>query len=305
MDSADDQQLDEPAPPRSRLERTRLQAAELQQRGQRLADRAQEERRRHSSLDAVFEMADRDSEVGGGIIAGALAYRLFIWLLPLALVLIAGLGFAADASSESPEEAANSVGLAAFVSSSVASASNSSARWYALLVGIPVLVWTTRSLLRILIGAHRLVWTDVRAAAPKPTLVGTFQLLALVLAFYVVSGMAAFVRAKSAGVFGLPVTLLATLPYAGLWLLISIRMPHRGARWLDLVPGALLFGLGVEVLHFVAAYVLGPLAISKRGTYGALGIAAALLFGMYLTSRLVVAAAVMNATLWERRARAG
>jgi membrane protein len=305
VDSADDQQLDEPAPPRSRLERTRLQAAELQQRGQRLADRAQEERRRHSSLDAVFDMADRDSEVGGGIIAGALAYRLFIWLLPLALVLIAGLGFAADASSESPEEAANSVGLAAFVSSSVASASNSSARWYALLVGIPVLVWTTRSLLRILIGAHRLIWTDVRAAAPKPTLVGTFQLLALVLAFYVVSGMAAFVRAKAAGVLGLPVTLLATLPYAGLWLLISIRMPHRGARWLDLVPGALLFGLGVEVLHFVAVYVLGPLAISKRGTYGALGIAAALLFGLYLTSRLVVAAAVMNATLWERRARAG
>ena len=39
-------------------------------------------------------MVERDSEVGGGIIAGALAYRLFIWLLPLALVAVAGLGFA-------------------------------------------------------------------------------------------------------------------------------------------------------------------------------------------------------------------
>ena len=37
-------------------------------------------------------MADRDADVGGGIIAGALAYRLFIWLLPFALVLVAGLG---------------------------------------------------------------------------------------------------------------------------------------------------------------------------------------------------------------------
>ena len=36
--------------------------------------------------------------------AGALAYRLFIWLLPLALVTVAGLGFAAEANSETPEE---------------------------------------------------------------------------------------------------------------------------------------------------------------------------------------------------------
>ena len=64
----------------------------------------------HRSVDAVFEMVERDGDVGGGIIAGALAYRLFIWLLPLALVAVAGLGFAADASSDSPEEAADSWG---------------------------------------------------------------------------------------------------------------------------------------------------------------------------------------------------
>ena len=56
-------------------------------------------------------MVDRDGEVGGGIIAGALAYRLFIWLLPLTLVAVAGLGIAADASSESPGRAAGSLGL--------------------------------------------------------------------------------------------------------------------------------------------------------------------------------------------------
>jgi len=50
-------------------------------------------------------MIDRDGEVAGGILAGALAYRLFIWLLPLALIAVAGLGFAADVASESPEDA--------------------------------------------------------------------------------------------------------------------------------------------------------------------------------------------------------
>jgi hypothetical protein len=81
--------------PVSRRERTRQWAAERRANAERLAERAQAERGRHRSVDAVFEMADRDSEVGGGIIAGALAYRLFIWLLPLALVAVAGLGIAA------------------------------------------------------------------------------------------------------------------------------------------------------------------------------------------------------------------
>ena len=40
--------------------------------------RAQAEREHHSSLDAVFEIVDADVEVGGGIIAGALSFRLFL-----------------------------------------------------------------------------------------------------------------------------------------------------------------------------------------------------------------------------------
>ena len=72
----------------------------IQARARELAARAEAERRRHESVDVVFEVVDRDVETGGGIIAGALAYRLFIWLLPAVLVAVAGLGFAADAGRE-------------------------------------------------------------------------------------------------------------------------------------------------------------------------------------------------------------
>jgi uncharacterized BrkB/YihY/UPF0761 family membrane protein len=282
---------------------TRGWAASLRADAERLAQRAQVERGRHRSVDAAFEMVERDADVGGGIIAGALAYRLFIWLLPLALIVVAGLGFAADASSESPEEAAESLGLEGLVSHSIANAANSPNRWYALLIGIPILVWTTRSLLRVLIGAHRLVWTDVRAAAPKPKLVPALRLLVLLLCFGVVSTAASALRAWSPGP-GVLATLLALLAYAGLWLLVSVRLPHRDAEWTALIPGALLFGLGLALFHIVIAYVITPWALAKQGTYGALGVAAALLLGLFLISKLVVAAAVVNATLWERRAKA-
>jgi uncharacterized BrkB/YihY/UPF0761 family membrane protein len=287
--------------PASRIGRARARAIVVQAQA---TERAHVERQRHSSVDAIFEMVDHDSEVGGGIMAGALAYRLFIWLLPLALVLVAGLGVAANASSSSPEQMADSMGLAGFVSSSVAGAANSPARWYALLIGIPILVFTTRSVLRTLIVAHRLVWTDLRAAVPKPRLGVTLQLLAALLGLFVVSASATAAKASSVGA-GILALLLIPFPYAALWLLISVRLPHRDAPWRALIPGALCFGVGIEVLHAVSTYVIAPQASSKHGTYGALGVAAALLLALYLISRLAVATAVVNATLWRRRSRPG
>ena len=289
----------EPAP---RRERTRSWAARVRERSQRLADRAQAERELHGSVDAVFDMVDRDSEVGGGIIAGALAYRLFIWLLPLALVAVVGLGIAADASSGSPGDAAKSLGVEGLVSNSIANAAESPKRWYALLIGIPLLVWATRGVLRVLIGAHRLVWGDPRASVPKPTFVAAFRLLVLMLSFGAVSTFVSALRAWSE-LPGLLGTLAAVVPYAGLWLLIMLQLPHRGTDWIALVPGAVLFGVGTEVLNIVVAYVITPYALAKEGTYGALGIAAALLVGLFLISRVAVAAAILNATLWERQRR--
>lgn len=292
-----------PGTPGSRLDRTRRRSAALQKRAARLSERAAVERSRHASLDAAYDMVDRDGEVGGGIIAGALAYRLFIWLLPLALVLVAGLGIAADAASSSPEGAGRTLGLAGLVSGSVAAAASDSARWYALLVGVPALLFATRSVLRVLIGAHRLVWTDVRDAAPRPTPAATLRLLALLLALFAVSVIASAARAWAGGP-GIGVSLALVAPYAAVWLLVSVRLPHRRAPWRALVPGAAVFGLGVELLQLAIAYVIAPMALDKQGTYGALGLAASVLLGLFLFSRLVVAGAVVNATLWERRLRA-
>lgn len=155
-------------------------------------------------------------------------------------------------------------------------------------------------MLRVLIGAHRLVWTDDRTAAPKPKLVPSLRLLALFFCFGVVSAAASALRAWSTGP-GVLATLVALVPYAGLWLLVTVRLPHRDVPWTALLPGAAVFALGLELLHAVIVYVITPWALAKQGTYGALGVAAALLVGLFLISRLMVAAAIVNATLWERR----
>jgi membrane protein len=102
---------------------------------------------------------------------------------------------------------------------------------------------------------------------------------------------------------GVVASLIVVAPYAGIWLLVSLRLPHRGVPWRELIPGAVLFAVGADLIQIGAAYVLGPMALSKQGTYGALGIAAALLLGLFLLGRAIVAAAELNATLAERQAR--
>ena len=100
-------------------------------------------------------------------------------------------------------------------------------------------------------------------------------------------------------------TIAVAAGFAGVWLLISLRLPHRGAHWTALVPGALAFGLGLGVIQLFAIYLLAPYALAQQGTYGVLGLAAALLLGLFVIGRLIVAAAEINATLWQREARKG
>jgi uncharacterized BrkB/YihY/UPF0761 family membrane protein len=156
---------------------------------------------------------------------------------------------------------------------------------------------------RVLIGSHRLVWGDVRDATPKPTLLDTAKLLGIIAAYFVLAGFASWARARSPA-WGLVATIVLVVGFSALWLWASNRLPHRDAGWIDLLPGAVAVGVGIGILQVVAAYLLGPYAVEKQGTYGALGISAALLLGLWALGRLLIGGAEINATLWERKSRA-
>src|SRR6476620_5893251 len=76
-----------------------------------LRARVETARNHHASLDLGFSIVERDSSIGGGLLAGALAYRLFVLLLPSALLFVSGLGLYAGAVDKSPSTAARDAGL--------------------------------------------------------------------------------------------------------------------------------------------------------------------------------------------------
>jgi membrane protein len=285
-----------------RRARLRQRREALQGRVDSLSEQAQAERGRRGWLDATFEVADRDVEVAGGIIAGALAYRFFIWLLPFGLVFVGGLGLVAELTSRSPKSVGGTLGVGGIVASSLQSATDSRSPWYAVIVGVPILLYATRSVLRVLIGTHRLAWGEVRSARPKPTYVDAAKLLGILVAFFALAGFAGWARERSPAA-GLVASIGVIAGFTGLWLWTSTQLPHRDAGWRDLVPGAVTVGVGIGVLQLASAYLLAPYALSKQGTYGALGIAAALLFSLWALGRLLIGGAEINATLWERKQR--
>ena len=86
----------------------------------------------------------------------------------------------------------------------------------------------------------------------------------------------------------------------GTWLLLSSLLPHGPAPWRALIPGALVVAIGLGAMHLVSAYYLPHKLSSTSQLYGALGVAATVMTWLFVACRLIVAATVLNALLWER-----
>jgi uncharacterized BrkB/YihY/UPF0761 family membrane protein len=86
-----------------------------------------------------------------------------------------------------------------------------------------------------------------------------------------------------------------------LWWWVSWKLPHAPVPARALVPGALLMAIGADVLHVLTTYWIGHLVARKTNTYGAVGIALAVLLWVYILGRIIVGSAGLNAALWHRR----
>ena len=285
--------VDEPArfaKTKERLDQAKERAAQLRQQVEKVPAGAE-------TLDAI----DHDRRIGGNLLAGALAYRVFVWLLPMALVAVSLLGFLRSARSGAPADYAHDLGVSAYVTSTVADAAQQAerSRWVALIIGLIALVSTGYTLAKAVRAVHALAWVvPIGRLRSAPKAVGSIVGIGTVVV--VISDLVRSADDVSRRV-GLVVTLASVVAYAGLMLLVSLAMPHRDARWWELLPGPILLAVGAVGLQVLTSYYVVPKLQTASQAYGALGGAAAVLLWLYLISRLVVASAVVNANHWGRR----
>ena len=258
-------------------------------------ERAKSAAEHHASVAIPFRAMERNRGVAASVLAGGVAYRLFLWLLPFGLIIggVLGLG-----DAESVDEAVASGGLPGAVVDAIGDIARAadSNTWWLLLTGVPLLLWEGYTGARSLQLIHSLVWDE-----PPP------RIRPLQSSLVFSGGMCVFVAAVSLTWWLRDWTALAWLgllvlmigPLAGLWLAVSLRLPHESASWTALLPGALLVAIGFQVTHGLVVYLLGPKLETSTSLYGTLGVVATVLFFMWVVGRIVVTAPILNSALHD------
>ena len=289
---------------RSRMRERREQLEAMLVTGQARLERA---RSRSMVVDTMVGVVRRERPVAVGILAASLAFRLFAMLVPLCYVLVAGLGFAADrAAEEASPRGGNRLGDLVIASVAVATRTSGRGRWLALILGGVATLVAASAVLEVLRWVHLLAWR----MAPARGHVSGWVVLGLVTGLAVACLTATLAEQARADAKGLASEVTVLLTTAGvqlvvlavLWLALTMAMPRPiGVAWTAMVPGACLFAVGYMAFVLTVSLYFAPRAARASTVYGSLGVALTLLVSLFLFARLAVAAAELNAILWERR----
>jgi uncharacterized BrkB/YihY/UPF0761 family membrane protein len=266
-------------------------------------DHLEAARPRHRTIDVAFISVERDTAAGGPVLAAAVAFRIFLFMVPYVFVLVYGFGLFSSATGTDPHDLASKAGIVGLMASTIEVAADQSlfTRITVFVVASYALFSTARTLLKVLAVVHALAWQrrpPRRLKLARPALL----LIVVVTAALALIQFINWMRDRSF-IAGLGAEILFIAVPTAVWLMVSVRFfahpPEAGRR--DLLPGALLVGVGVQVLHFITIYWITHLLSAKSETYGAIGAALAILFWAYVLGRILAASAVLNAGAWQQR----
>jgi uncharacterized BrkB/YihY/UPF0761 family membrane protein len=259
-------------------------------------------RQRSRPVEAAVRTYERDRDAAGAVLAGAVAFRLFVFMLPLTLGVVTLLGTLRAVDTGAPGEVGRELGMSSYLVDSVEDAARQSRK--ALWVLVPVSLWAIytggRGVIKVLTAVHAIAWRRPMTR-PRVGVAAALAALGLALAALLVLAGLQAVRSHAEGP-GLALGLLGFVPFCAVWLAAALLLPHDPrARWPALVPGSLLVGVAAWAVHLVSVYILAHQVERASELYGSLGVAAALLAWLYLLGRVMVASAMLNATNWELR----
>jgi membrane protein len=277
--------------------RARHSAEELEQRAREEFGRAREQ---HESVRLAVEAFESDRARAGGLLAGGLAYRVFLWQIPLSLFLVSAFGLVTQLAEEEPSDLARRVGMTAALAGAISTAvsASDSARWWLLILGAFLTVWAGRGVYRGVRLVSELAW-DARGrpvSSLKASLVVTGLGLLLVALQLLLPKVTENLGVPGILRFILGLALASTISLWVLWLL-----PKGDAPWTALVPGAVVFGVGMRALGLAAATYFAYRLDHSGDLYGAFGIAIVMMLYLFVVARVFVAAQFLNATLHRRR----
>ena len=261
----------------------------------------------HLALSVTFGVLKKFGDDNAGTLVANLAYTAFGTLFPLLLLLVTILGLVLNSHPVLRHEVLTST-LGQFpvigtdLGSNIKAMHRDSA--FGFVVGIGGLTWGSLSLAQNGIFTMSQVWN-----LPGPERPNYLKRLGRSLGFLLVLGVGLLVGTFLAAAapaakesMGLAVAggAASAVVNFGEYLLAFRILTPAAVKFRQLVPGAVLAGIGWTVLQSVGGFIVGHYLKNDNSLYGTFGIVLGLFAWLYLISELTVYAAELNVVLARR-----
>jgi uncharacterized BrkB/YihY/UPF0761 family membrane protein len=266
--------------------------------GRERAEALLEKHRRRPLVDVALRIYLRDREAAGTVVGSAVAFRLFLFFVPMLLFLVGIAGFLSSTVDHGDVvDAGISGGLAQQIDSALTQPN--STRWVATGLGFFGMVSTGRSLSKTLVSASCLAWRLPMQRRASARVVGA--IVGLITGVGLISLLVTRVRAEL-GLAASSVSFLAALAiYVAGWMIVTSLLPRPpDAEPSVLVPGALLMAATLSVMHVVSQLYLPGRFSRASQLYGAIGTTIVVLGWFFIIGRAVVLALTVDAVIYER-----
>jgi uncharacterized BrkB/YihY/UPF0761 family membrane protein len=240
----------------------------------------------------------RDREIAGSVVGSAIAFRLFLFFVPLLLFLVGVVGFLAGWIEA--EDVNDNAGISGGLAEQIEAAFNQpeSTRWLATLIGLFGIATTGRSLSKVMVASSSLAWRlPMRTRASLKVIGALVGLIAGI-------GMLAMLINRVRHQYGVGITgvsfLVVFVAYVLGWLAVSWLMPRATRDPGVLLPGAVLVSGVLTGLQLVSQILLPSRMGRASQLYGAVGTTIVTLGWFFIVGRAIVVATSLNAVIHEQ-----
>lgn len=256
------------------------------------------QRPRRPAVDFAFLFMNRDGDAAGGMLGSAVAFRFFLFMVPVMLLVAGVLGFLS--ANTSVHDAAQASGISGALRSQVDQAltQSHSTRWVAFVLGAWGSLWAGRSLAKVLGAVSGFAWqVPIRKSTTFKTLLG---IVGVIFGAFATAAVIVRLRAdRGVAVATLGFGAVGVVYFIG-WYVVSLMLPRATRDPAAVLPGAAVLATAMSLLQWFSQIWLPDRFARASQLYGAIGTTAVTLAFFFIIGRLFVWSMVLNAVTWER-----
>lgn len=296
---ASEPELPEDAPDAmaSRWALTRAWSVRRYAEGRAQAEKTYDKYKDRPLVDVCLRIYHRDRDSAGTLVGSAVAFRLFLFFVPMLLFITGLLGFLAQWIDRGDLESNGiSGGLADQINAALSQPD--STRWLATLLGLFGMAWAGRSLTKALVAASCLAWEMPVRTKASPKVMGAIA--GLVAGIALVSTLVNRLRDNGIAIAGMSFVAGFAF-YVVAWFVLTMLLPRReNTDPSALLPGAVIVAVTLTGMQAVSQLYLPGKFSHASELYGAIGITIVTLGWFFILGRVMMFSLSVDAVIYER-----